>query len=130
MKNYKRLDRHLLKSLQVREGDVLTELEVLAIGVGDAQREADLKSELNTLRERIAKLQGTYGDRRPFVTEHALLRYLQRAKGIDLEAIEREILTPERVSMIKNIGQERCELKANGLRFVIQDSAVITVKES
>lgn len=121
--------RHMLKALQVREGDILVELEVLAGGVGNAQREADLRCELHSLQERIAHLQGSHGSRQPFVTEHALLRYLERVKGIDLEAIEREILTPERVAMIKSTISGNCALKVNGMKFVVLDSAVITVRE-
>jgi hypothetical protein len=31
----------------------------------------------------------------PRVSEHALLRYLERVYGLDVEALRREILTPE-----------------------------------
>lgn len=127
--NKRKAPRHMLKALQVREGDILTELKVLTDGAGDVQREADLRRELQSLQERIASLQGCQGDRQPFVTEHAILRYLERVKGLDLGAIEREILTPERVAMIKNVSIGRCELKTNGIRLIVLDSAVVTVRE-
>lgn len=60
----------------------------------------------------------------PSVTDHALVRWLERVKGIDVDAIRAEILTPERKAMI-NAGAG--EIKGDGFCLKIRNKAVITV---
>lgn len=60
-----------------------------------------------------------------YVTDHALVRYMERVKGIDLDAVRREILTPERVAMIK-AGAVRIKIEG-GNELRIKESAVVTI---
>lgn len=58
------------------------------------------------------------------VTEHSILRYLERAKGVDIDGIRRHIRSvcegPAALSAA-------C-VRAEGLRFEIVNNAVVTVK--
>lgn len=118
--------RHLLKALQTREAALKTEMEVLVTGAGNAVRMMALREELATVQKRLKGL--VEKAREPFVTEHALLRYLERVKGVDLDELEREILTPERTAMIKNV--PNCDINVHGIKFIVRDGAVITAREA
>jgi len=73
------------------------------------------------------------------VTEHAMLRYLERVKGIDLEKIKLEIVTSEVLEQIKTLGAGTYPVKGKyfnldkqTFRIRVRDNAVVTVltKES
>lgn len=58
------------------------------------------------------------------VSDHAVLRYLERVKGINIQAIRNEILTPNRVQLMAH----GCKsIKGNVYELVIKNFTVITV---
>ncbi len=58
------------------------------------------------------------------VSDHAVLRFLERVKGVDIEAIRNEILTPER----KDLMRSGCTaIKCDGYMLMINNYTVITV---
>lgn len=59
-----------------------------------------------------------------YITDHALIRYLERVKGIDLNAIREEILPAKRKSILKS-GAGR--IKGDGYELICADGAVVTV---
>ena len=82
--------------------------------------------ELGHVNNCIARLKS-----QPVVTEHAILRYLERVKGIDIIAIEREILNPKTIETINThgIGPSKIPLSTvRGCRLVVDDKTVITVE--
>jgi hypothetical protein len=58
------------------------------------------------------------------VTDHALLRWMERVKGIDLEAIRAEIATPD---ICAAIAAGARSVVTHGHTLVIENSLVITV---
>lgn len=62
--------------------------------------------------------------RQPKVTDHAVIRYLDRVMGIDVEAIRREISA--RVTAGVQLGASA--VVADGMRFVLADEHVTTVR--
>lgn len=58
------------------------------------------------------------------VSDHAVLRYLERVRGINIQAIRNEILTPQRVELMA-LGCKT--IKGNGYELVIKNYTVITV---
>lgn len=60
----------------------------------------------------------------PSVSEHAVLRFLERRYKLDIEAIKAEILTPERIKMVEAGVRE---IAVDGVRFRIQNNTVVTV---
>lgn len=62
------------------------------------------------------------------VTEHALLRYLQRVEGIDLEAVCQAIATPELEHAVATLGNGKYPI-GNGVRVTVIDRKVVTVIE-
>lgn len=55
-----------------------------------------------------------------FVSDHAVLRYLERAKGMDIEALRREILPPETQRKLAVVGN------ATFGKLVVRDGVVVT----
>lgn len=62
--------------------------------------------------------------RKPYVTDHALLRYIERVAGVDVqkhrEAVEAKVA--------KAVEMEACALVHEGFRYVIKDLSVVTVR--
>lgn len=76
----------------------------------------DLEKEERSLKD--------YFLREPKVSDHALLRYIERVKGVNLEDLKKEILTPEREEYIR-MGAKT--INCDGVDFVIsQDGTVVT----
>jgi hypothetical protein len=60
----------------------------------------------------------------PGVTDHALLRYMERVMGFDVEGLRQKIMTPQLASAIKS-GVARYH--ADGVEMVIRDHVVVTL---
>lgn len=59
------------------------------------------------------------------ITEHALLRFLERVKGIDVQAARAEITkTVERAEDHKSC----LAVTSNGFRYVLMNGALVTIK--
>jgi hypothetical protein len=58
------------------------------------------------------------------VSDHAVIRYLERARCIDIDAIRSEILTPDRIRAIEN-GATR--IKVGRFEFLVIDRTIVTI---
>jgi predicted nucleic acid-binding Zn-ribbon protein len=81
------------------------------------------QKDLGSIRAQIEKL--TRKKKVVVVSEHAILRYLERVKGIDIEATKKEIL-PEAVG---NVAAElgTGEFPAGTHSVKVKDSVVVTI---
>lgn len=59
----------------------------------------------------------------PLVTDHAMIRYMERVMGLDLEPIRKEI--EEHVALGVRLGATA--VRHDGFRFVIAGGRVVTV---
>jgi hypothetical protein len=57
------------------------------------------------------------------ISDHAMLRYLERTGRIDMEALKKEILTPDLVSAVK-LGAN--SFKVNGHTWLMENGRVVT----
>lgn len=62
--------------------------------------------------------------RRPYVSDHAMLRYLERVIGIDVDAHRSEV--ERRVATAVEMGA--CALVSGGMRYALDDFRVVTVR--
>lgn len=59
----------------------------------------------------------------PSVTDHAVLRYLERAKGVDVRAIRRHIADLVR----RGVEKQGDAVVVEGVKFVLVENRVVTV---
>lgn len=61
----------------------------------------------------------------PSVPDHAVIRYLERAKGIDIEAIREHI----RGLVRRGVEARGDAVVVEGVKFVLRDNVVVTVMD-
>lgn len=59
----------------------------------------------------------------PKVSDHAVLRYLERAQGVDVDAARRRIA--QKVS--RGVALEGAAVVVDGVKFVLREDRVVTV---
>lgn len=114
-----------LKGLQSQLSKESSIETVLKDDVSAAQRKHALAlSRVKFLQERVAAL--TSAAAKPIVSEHAMLRYLQRVNGLGLDALRDEILTPDAEKSIQFA--KSCVIKRGAVSLVVRDNVVVTVE--
>jgi len=89
----------------------------------------ELKISAHTLSQEVVRLDSEVARRirvepEPRLSDHALLRYIERVYNIDIEVIKAKIMTPTVIQAIKN---GATAITVEGARFKIADNTVITV---
>lgn len=116
------MDSHELKGLHVRKAKLDAEIKAIEDERTRLGQEVGRKkNELNTVRQKI----DSFMAKEPVVTEHALLRYIERVMGINLEEIRGRILTEQNRKAIEFAGS--CKIKSDGVEFVVKDRCVVSV---
>jgi hemerythrin-like domain-containing protein len=97
----------------------------------DSKREAifGIESQLSEIEKQAQKLQRRLDELKPRaikVSDHAVLRYLERKAGIDVEAIRKSILDSELPSMVATLGGSG-KFPVNGYQVVLKDYTVVTI---
>jgi len=116
---------HELKALQSR----LREAQAEADACIDRARVANnAASEALKRRDKIqAQIRDIEeGSKEPIVTEHALLRYIERFMNVDLESVRRAILTESAVKLIKFT--KTGKVTTDGRRLIVKNGTVVTVE--
>lgn len=86
---------------------------------------ADKKKELERIKDEIKKLSDSL-PKSVTISDHAMLRYLERVKNVNLQEIEKEILTDSIIQSITQLNTCRLITKA-GYKLVVKNRNVITV---
>lgn len=63
---------------------------------------------------------------RPLVTDHALVRYMDRVMGIDVERLRRDLLRDGRADLVRSIGTGHLHTP-EGATLVVLDGTVVSV---
>lgn len=113
-----------LKRLITQRGELEAEIESLnqrrSIIDHDINRR---KSDLRNIHDQIASLKAL--EKGIVVSEHAILRYLERVCGIDMEKIKQEILPESTQRMVMTLGNGT--YPASSHKVKIKDGVAITV---
>lgn len=64
---------------------------------------------------------------KPTVSDHAVLRWMQRCMGIDIEAIREQILADGRREAIEAIGSGKVPISGEPAKLVVKSKTVVTV---
>lgn len=112
---------HNLKHLQVRKCKIEEELQYIQVERERySTRIHELKNELNIIVTKINSL----NKKEPTISEHELLRYVERVMGIDLEDVKKHMLTPQNLKLIEFA--DNCTIKCNGVDFIVKDRCIVT----
>lgn len=105
-------------------------LSILKAMLVNQLRDAETEQERDEIRKKLSvsetELRNLHSpDGEPVVSEHAVLRYLERVQGLDIEAIKDEILAGRREQIRK---LNSCNIKMpNGSKMVVRGRVVVTI---
>ena len=101
-----------------------SDADILKLTISNSQKE--LSQKLNSIKQinaEIEKLNKQEGIR---VSEHAIVRYLERVKGLNVEKIQKEILSDDVMKLIEVLGGNGTYPK-DGFSIVIRNNTVTTI---
>lgn len=106
------------------------EAQIEAIRTETAERLKTPLESLSRLKTALDEINHELSDRRardamvPSISDHALLRYIERVHGIDIQALRQGLLTDNTVKAIK---AGAAAVKTEECTLVIRDMTVVTV---
>ena len=117
------------KEIQSQISKKRGEIDALKLEIGQKQKELSLKEkQLEELNNRLNKM--FVGSTQLQATEHSMLRFLERVKGLDLREVEKEMLSdPKLIEAINTLGGNGTFPYKNQFQFVIRNNSIITVKD-
>lgn len=83
-------------------------------------RQSNLAAQIQNVNQAIQTLKNSRVEL--IVTEHAIIRYMERAMGLDLAQVKEQILTG-----VPKVGNGKFPLTC-GLKAVVKDGSVVTVE--
>lgn len=116
-------DTQKLKSLQVRLSKSLAKLTELEKDKRQITKECDREKSLVIGFEKEIKKLAIVDI---VVSEHAVIRFLERAMGFDMEQIKQKILNDNLKDTIKSMGNGEYPI-CEGLRVIVKNGVVLTV---
>jgi hypothetical protein len=93
------------------------ELKPLQKEIAQAQKEFDSLNKIITDMKKKESLN-------PDISDHAILRYLERVRGFSFDDVRKEILDD---SAISSIEAGASKIKRNGFEMIIKDKKVVTI---
>lgn len=115
---------HELKRLQSDKERVESEVKQIKQIISESNKKVN---DLNGKKKGIEKKIEALAQKDIIVTEHALLRYIERIYGLNLEELKNEILTDESKAMIK-FANGNGKFTLNGVKLIVKNSTVVTVE--
>ena len=114
---------HELKRMQTRRRQIISSLKEIRATQGDLQKKQNkLTEELEELNIKI----GAQGNEEPVISEHAILRYMERVLNMDIERIKAMIVDSNTAALIKNLKTAKIPV-GDGIRLVVKDNVVVSV---
>ena len=120
-------DSQQLKHLRTRKSKVDLEINELERDKEKAETALSVaRAEVTKIKSNIHNLTQS---KDPIVTEHAILRYLERIEGIDFEEVKKKILTEKVKGFIEKLpnGVFPVEGSPNNFKIKVKNRVVITI---
>lgn len=112
-----------LKQLNTRKTKLEAELKFLADERSAAMSKYDKAvNQIKQIESDIEQLTKTD----PIVTEHAIIRYMERVRNYDFEVISAEILTEALRAQIMSFGNGKYPI-GNGFKAVVKDNSIVSI---
>ena len=116
---------HELKGLQSRLAKKEAELTSLKEEKIDINTKVNVCSrEMHSLKERIGKIGK---QKNIIVSEHAILRYIERVCGLDIEQYRSDILSVSLINSVEALGNGK-HPNPKGFTAVVKDNVVVTIE--
>ena len=116
-------DSQTLKQLQTRKFKLEALVLDKKVSLDEAQQEySNSKSQLGNINKQIEDL----SDKDIIVSEHALLRYIERVMGVDMDVIKEKILTTGLKTMISNMGNGKYPI-GEGNKVMVKNNVITTI---
>jgi len=114
-----------LKGLETRRNELQAKRKLLNIEITDKQKEsAAIKKKIDFLQREIERLKKKTPSN-IVISEHAMLRYIERVLGIDLTELQNKIVPPDKLDEIKLIGNGTFSI--NDHKVTVKDGVIVTV---
>ena len=120
-----RREREEIKQLESIKSELSAKLHGLKVQKNTIDREINSTNQnINNLNNKIDKLKerGSL-----IVSEHAIIRYIERVLGISIDEISQKILGNEIEKQIETLGNGTYPINDNEFKIVIKDNVVVTV---
>jgi len=112
------IENQNISELEQEAARLAKDITALELQLGQA------RATFQTLNAEIARRKRPAPE--PRLSDHALLRYLERIKGVDVEGARREIMTPGIVAAVKAMATS---VIVNGARFLVKEGAIVTIMD-
>lgn len=123
------MDISTVKSLQSNKKMYLQKQFEIELQITENSKEkSKLQSSLNEIKSKIESIDKKIEMLRSDVvlSEHAILRYIERCMGIDLNTVKQEIIDEKTKDTIKKLGDGHYPLKSGG-KIIVKDNVIVTV---
>lgn len=113
-----------LKGLQTRLTTLDEEIKLAKqVSKEATEKVKQLESKRHSVFNQIQSLKNSSEE--IVVSEHAILRYLEHVKGVNIEAIKKEMLPDKSVETINKLSS--CKIHAEDHKLVVKNRTVVTV---
>jgi predicted nucleic acid-binding Zn-ribbon protein len=117
-----------LKGLQSMVGKLEADLSVVNLEIATLNKtKVELTNQLNGVKEKIKKMK--LANKETVITEHAMLRYLERVKGLDLEVLKKDVLPDITRDLMAKMLNANGSYPAGTHQVVVKDNTVVTIHE-
>ncbi len=120
-----RREREEIKQLESIRSELSAKLQGLKVQKNTIDREINSTNQnINNLNNKIDKLKerGSL-----IVSEHAIIRYIERVLGINIDEISQKILDNETEKQIEMLGNGTFPVNNNEFKIVVKDNVVVTI---
>lgn len=115
----------LIKQWQSQLHTLEAAAEAAKTELGIAQRKySSILSEIKSIKSKIENINKTNSLK---VSEHAVLRYLERVKGIDISQVEKDILSDKVITLVEQLGGTG-KYPNDGFHVVLKNNTVVTIE--
>lgn len=115
-----------IKKLQTLKNNLVGEVEALYTHQQEIKHTiATKKTSIQILSTKIDKLM--LQNKKLTVSEHAIIRYVERVLGINIEDIENKILNQTTCHLVEELGNGRYPCNNDKFMIVVKDGCVVTV---
>jgi len=117
-------DSNKLKQLETLLNKTQNDFDVLNTKIANDQRV--LASKKKAIENIKSQIQAISANKEITISEHALLRYLERVSKIDTDSVKKTIITPELIKMVETLGGNG-KYPVGDITLVMRDYVVTTI---